>query len=385
MDNQTNNQSPLGDTPPVDAEQAYTQDRLAKVVPDLVSPKGQKIVQSLIDAGNKVKPKMDNTLKLIAASQGLDPNKDFESRIKDSDVLVKKVAQQRTNGKDGYRANDVNDLYGARFIAKTPEQKKEIIKAVKELDENNAIKIDKAENVHHGTYNAYHVDFNKDGVKGEIQVHDPHSLLESVVNHEIRANVGEKAGPLVEAVKQINAHKAYSLPADQAQQQAQALELIKRMGKKNVDPVLSTAQQQAPNAAQAGLYDIRNAVINGASGEGEGIAKLGSATAKIGADQLKDGRDVIHIADIANGQKGNGNASQLLDEIIKVANKENMPITLVPLQEDKNGLTTQQLIDWYGRKGFKEIPAKQLTGGDYKDMVMMREPHLPQPTSGKKR
>lgn len=205
-------------------EQSMSPQELNALVPDLVSPKGQALVQSMLGRAQQIQPELDNTFKLTAMQNGLDPVKDYESRVKNADTLVKKVAVHRQGGKGGYRMNNVNDMYGGRFIADTPEQKAKIIDALHELHSNNFLKLDKEEQVDHGTYHAYHMDFSKNGVKGEIQIHDPHSLFEAVVNHDIRAQYGEnppgKLGELKEKASEIG----YKMPADQAQSTAQQIQ-----------------------------------------------------------------------------------------------------------------------------------------------------------------
>ena len=88
--------------------------------------------------------------------------------------------------------------------------------------------IQKMQQVHHDTYHAFHIDFTRDGVKGEIQIHTPASLNESVANHDIRNVYGEKPPAPLEQVKKQNQARAYKLAPDQAQQEAQALEIIKQ-------------------------------------------------------------------------------------------------------------------------------------------------------------
>lgn len=176
---------------------------------------------------NKAKPKLDQMFRTIALTTGLDAGKDFESRIKNPDSVQKKI----DNHGKGYSAKDINDYYGGRFVADTPEQKKDVIQALRKLDEDNQIKILKQEQVTHQTYHAYHVDFEANGVKGEIQVHDPHSLFESVANHEIRNQYGENPPDPLKTIKKSNAQVAYQLPADQAQNIAQATEIMRQMGR----------------------------------------------------------------------------------------------------------------------------------------------------------
>lgn len=204
-------------------EQSLSPEQVAGLVPDLTSPKGQGLVNSFLQKAQKVKPGLDSMLGMVNAQAGLQPQ-DFESRLKNAETITRKVAVHRKAGKDGYRMNNVNDLYGARFIADTPDQKKQIIDQLHDLSSNNQIKIDKEEQVDHGTYHAYHIDFNHKGVKGEIQVHDPHSLFEAVTNHEIRSKFGEKPPPPMDQIKQANSQMGYQMPAQQAQQVAQTIQ-----------------------------------------------------------------------------------------------------------------------------------------------------------------
>ena len=210
-------------------EQALTDQDLKHLTPDLVSHKGEKLVKSLLDEAEKVKPELDSSFKMAAMTAGLDPAKDFESRIKKDSTVVKKVALHRREGDGGYRVNDVNDLYGARFIVKNDKQKKELIDGMHQLDEDNTIKIDKEQEVKHGTYEAHHMDFNYKGVKGEVQLHTPASLFESAANHDIRSVFGEKPPKPLQDVKDIHAKVAEKVSPKKAQDMAQALELVRRI------------------------------------------------------------------------------------------------------------------------------------------------------------
>lgn len=210
-------------------EQGLTMNQMQTLAPDLFSPQGMKQVGNTINKAVQTKPELDSMFKMVAATHGLDPNTDFQSRIKQSDTVLRKVAKHRNDGKDEYGLKDVNDVFGGRFIAKTPTQKHEVIEAIKDMDKSD-IKIVKKQDVHNGTYHAYHIDFEKDGVKGEIQVHDPGSLFEAVVNHDIRAKEGDKATPQEEQKKRAVEKLGYSLPQYQAQQVAQAIEKQRQGG-----------------------------------------------------------------------------------------------------------------------------------------------------------
>ena len=181
-------------------------------------------VQGLIDKADKVKPKLDNEFKLVAMQSGLNPVNDYYSRLKNKNTILKKIGKHVEEGKD-YSSKDVNDVYGGRFVTKTPQQKKQLIEAIQALASKNEIKITKQEEVKDKTYNAYHIDFIKNGVKGEIQIHDPSSLFEAVVNHPIRDKYGEQPPQPIEQVKRENLVRGLTMPQDQAQQIAQAIEM----------------------------------------------------------------------------------------------------------------------------------------------------------------
>lgn len=108
----------------------------------------------------------------------------------------------------------------------------------------------------------------------------------------------------------------------------------------------------------------------------------GTATADIGAEQLADGTDTIYISEIFNETKGNKNASSLLDDIIKHADSTDTPVTLRANVSnnftDGKGLSQEQLVKWYERKGFK--PANNLSNfaDDTDFMIYQPKPSAPQ-------
>lgn len=140
----------------------------------------------------------------------------FESRVKNKDTIIKKIATHRLKGKKAYNLKGVNDLYGGRFIVKTPKQKQQVLQALHNLDGMGVIKILKEQQVDKDTYHAYHIDFSYKGTRGELQIHDPQSYLESVVNHEIRAQQGEKPPPPLNKEKKLNARVAKKMPDNSA-------------------------------------------------------------------------------------------------------------------------------------------------------------------------
>ena len=105
-----------------------------------------------------------------------------------------------------------------------------IVKDDKSNRLTDKFKIDKIEHVQHGTYNAHHIDFTRGKVRGEIQVHDPHSLFESVLNHPIRAKFGEEPPENLQRVKKARAQLGYAMPSYQAQEGAQAIQKVQQGG-----------------------------------------------------------------------------------------------------------------------------------------------------------
>src|SRR5258708_31756108 len=99
------------------------------------------------------------------------------------------------------------------------------------MEENGELKNLKKQQVTKDTYSAYHIAFVKDGVRGELQVHDPNSFLESIVNHEIRAEAGENPPPELQAEKEANDQATAQMPQEEAQTLAQGLQDAKAEGK----------------------------------------------------------------------------------------------------------------------------------------------------------
>lgn len=70
-----------------------------------------------------------------------------------------------------------------------------------------------------------------------------------------------------------------------------------------------------------------------------------------GDESTQVGSDV-HLDYIGSTERGKGLASKELDRIIKKADDNNLSLSLEVDQQEKNGLTNDQLKDWYARKGF---------------------------------
>ena len=62
--------------------------------------------------------------------------------------------------------------------------------------------------------------------------------------------------------------------------------------------------------------------------------------------------DRLHIHSIRSFEKGTGEGSKLLDEVIRLADKNNTVLEGTPVPFGNKGLSTSQLTDWYARRGF---------------------------------
>ena len=70
-----------------------------------------------------------------------------------------------------------------------------------------------------------------------------------------------------------------------------------------------------------------------------------------GDEDTQVGSDV-HLDYIGSKDKNKGLASKELDKIIKMADANDLSISIQVSKQDKDGLTNKQLKDWYQRKGF---------------------------------
>lgn len=182
------------------------------------------------------KEKLDYILKGIADKVGVN----YESRQKNPDTVISKIAQKREQGRNNYSLDDVNDLFGARFIIKDAKDKAAIHSLLDKAASLGLFKITKQENVETGTYEANHTDFETpQGLKGEIQIHTPQTLLESTANHSLRAVFGEKPPEPVKALRDIQAQIASKTPNNEALAKASTIQQIaSQTNGKSIDPRL---------------------------------------------------------------------------------------------------------------------------------------------------
>lgn len=61
----------------------------------------------------------------------------------------------------------------------------------------------------------------------------------------------------------------------------------------------------------------------------------------------------VHLAYIESSRHGKGKASNALAMLLEICDECDVEVTVIPLQVYE-GLTTDQLIEWYKRHGFTE-------------------------------
>lgn len=206
-------------------EKAITMEDVANYKPDYTTAKGINKVQKVLDNAEQLKPEFDKDIQAIADDNGAE----FQSRIKSMDSSIRKVVQQRIEGKTDYDEKGLNDAYGARIIIKDPKDEAAVKADIEQAAKDGDFEIRKSQSVDKETYHAYHYDIQKrlpDGrfVRGEIQIHTPQSLAEAVKNHPIRSVFGENPPQALDEVKKENAQEMQSLPNDQAMDVAKKLE-----------------------------------------------------------------------------------------------------------------------------------------------------------------
>lgn len=204
-------------------EQSIPAQQIQQTVPEAGQQQGQMQLLAKLVGGNKIKNMLDEAFKLAAKHVGAT----FNSRVKNADSMIKKVAQKRLQKRD-YDIDDINDAYGGRFITDKPGQISNIKKQMEKMEDIGLFKIKKEEPVKHGTYDAYHYDIESpDGHRGEVQIHTAQSELEAVANHDLRAVHGEKPqDKSVEHLKEAQLKVAKAMPPDKARSVTDALQQL---------------------------------------------------------------------------------------------------------------------------------------------------------------
>lgn len=148
--------------------------------------------------------------------------------------MIKKIITKRKAGRQ-YTPFDVNDVYGGRIVVPSDAAKIHALNRLQEISKqpNAPFQILNVQNMKKSTYSAVHVDIKTpSGTRGEIQIVTPWERAEAVVNHPIRALLGESPPPKAEKVKVSNAKIISKLSSPAAMKLGQDVE---NLHKQNVD------------------------------------------------------------------------------------------------------------------------------------------------------
>lgn len=211
-------------------EKKVTPQLASQLASDVVSPQGQQQVQGKLASAIMKKKLLDSLMTMIAQKV----HGEFTSRIKDPNTIVQKVVQKRGEGRK-YNVDDVNDVYGGRIVVKDKSLLPQVKDLLMKVQKAGLFSINKQENVKEQTYNGYHIDIQTpDGMKGEIQVQTPQEELESVANHGIRSEFGEKPPQEVSNLRNTQAKLAKNISDSKAHQKSQQIQQTEQNG--TIDP-----------------------------------------------------------------------------------------------------------------------------------------------------
>lgn len=208
-------------------EEQISDKLLKKVAPDVIDKGGQEKLMAKTLAASKMKDMLDKALALASNAIGAT----FSSRVKDIDTATKKIGQKRLQGRD-YGIEDLHDLLGGRLIVNSPKDYDSGEEQIRQMEKSGIFKIKKQEKVKTGNYEARHFDVVlPNGTKGEIQLHTKQSEAESLANHQIRAEFGEKPEGIVKALRDKQADIIEDLHPDRAKALSNAIgTLVKQNG-----------------------------------------------------------------------------------------------------------------------------------------------------------
>ena len=224
------------------AEQQITPQLLKKVAPDVVDESGQQKLMAKTMAASKMKDMLDRALAMAANAIG----GTFSSRVKDLDTATKKIGQKRLQGRD-YGIEDLGDLLGGRLIVNSPKDYDKGEDQIRQMEKAGIFKIKNQENVKTGNYEARHFDVVlPNATKAEIQLHTKTSEAESLANHQIRAEFGEKPEGIVKALRDKQADIIEDLHPDRAKALSHAIAtLTKQNGGTIPHDTMSSLVKQA--------------------------------------------------------------------------------------------------------------------------------------------
>jgi hypothetical protein len=153
-------------------------------------------------------------------------------------------------------------------------------------------------------------------------------------SHDTQAMLDELAGKDIEYIPEEEA-KPTEIPKEQI---SNAKQLTKALGGEN-------AQQLKDDFNPTYNYTNKDGVEVTFKEDGKVFNLVpGDEDTQVGSD--------IHLDYIGSKDRNKGLASKELDRIINMADDNNLSISLEVDKQDKNGLSNDQLKDWYQRKGF---------------------------------
>ena len=153
-------------------------------------------------------------------------------------------------------------------------------------------------------------------------------------SHDTQAMLDELSGKEVEYIPEEEA-KPTEIPKEQI---SNAKQLTKALGGEN-------AQQLKDDFNPTYNYTNKDGVEVTFKEDGKVFNLVpGDEDTQVGSD--------IHLDYIGSKDRNKGLASKELDRIINMADDNNLSISLEVDKQDKNGLSNDQLKDWYQRKGF---------------------------------
>lgn len=153
-------------------------------------------------------------------------------------------------------------------------------------------------------------------------------------SHDTQAMIDELSGKDIEFVPEEETKSAEA----PKQKISSARELTKALGGEN-------AQQLKDDFNPTYNYTNKDGVEVTFKEEGKVFNLIpGDEDTQVGSD--------IHLDYIGSKDRNKGLASKELDRIINMADDNNLSISLEVDKQDKDGLSNQQLKDWYQRKGF---------------------------------
>jgi hypothetical protein len=153
-------------------------------------------------------------------------------------------------------------------------------------------------------------------------------------SHDTQAMLDELAGKDIEYIPEEEA-KLTEIPKEQI---SNAKQLTKALGGEN-------AQQLKDDFNPTYNYTNKDGVEVTFKEDGKVFNLVpGDEDTQVGSD--------IHLDYIGSKDRNKGLASKELNRIINMADDNNLSISLEVDKQDKNGLSNDQLKDWYQRKGF---------------------------------